>query len=150
MNIERILNIVGVIGIIASLIFVGLELQQSQRIALAGQQQARTELNSNRLLTELELVGVIGPDAITAGIEWERMDAQQKVIREQTQRWFWMLTENNFFQNEMGMLSEEIWGQVDGYIKARYSECHLRHIYDAGKKYQPLVDYVNNLPDPCN
>ena len=66
MNIERILSLVGVI---ASLIFVGLELKQSQRIALAGQQQARTELNSNRLLTELELLCEIGSTAITAGIE---------------------------------------------------------------------------------
>ena len=42
-------NLLGTIGVIGSLIFVGLELQQSQRIALAGQQQARTELNSSRL-----------------------------------------------------------------------------------------------------
>jgi hypothetical protein len=41
--------LLGTIGVIGSLIFVGLELQQSQRIALAGQQQARTELNSSRL-----------------------------------------------------------------------------------------------------
>ena len=149
MNIERILSLVGVMGVIASLIFVGLELKQSQRIALAGQQQARTELNSNRLLTELELLGEIGSIAIKAGIEWEEMDKQQKIIREQTQRLFWTLLENNFFQNEMGLLSEELWDQVDKRIKGRYSECHLRHIYDVGGRYQPLVDYVENLSDPC-
>jgi hypothetical protein len=149
MNIEKISNILGVASVIASLIFVGLELQQSQLIALAGQQQARTELNSNKLLTELELIGEIGPTAVTGGIEWEQMDAQQKVIREQIQRWYWMINENNFFQNEMGLLSEDIWMQVDRYIIGRYSECHLRHIYNAGGRYQPLVDYVNSLPDPC-
>lgn len=108
MNIERILSLVGVMGVIASLILVGLELKQSQRIALAGQQQARTELNSNRLLTELELLGEIGSTAITAGIEWEEIDEQQKIIREQTQKLFWTLLENTFFQNEMGLLSEEL------------------------------------------
>ena len=56
-------------GVVAGLIFVGLEMQQTQRIALANQQQARTELNSNRLLTELELFGKIGADAITTGLQ---------------------------------------------------------------------------------
>ena len=60
-------NLLGTIGVIGSLIFVGLELQQSQRIALAGQQQARTELNSSRLLAELELMGSMGEEAITSG-----------------------------------------------------------------------------------
>ena len=97
MNIERILSVVGVMSVIASLIFVGLELQQSQRIALAGQQQAKAELNSNRLLAEFGLLSEIGSTAITARIEWRQMDAQQKIIREQTQRLFWMLLEKNFF-----------------------------------------------------
>jgi len=84
-------------SVIASLIFVGLELQQSQRIALAGQQQAKAEPNSNRLLAEFGLLSEIGSTAITARIEWRQMDAQQKIIREQTQRLFWMLLEKNFF-----------------------------------------------------
>ena len=37
-------NFLGVIGIIGSLVFVALELRQSQKIALAAQQQARTEV----------------------------------------------------------------------------------------------------------
>jgi len=37
-------NLLGVVGIIGSLIFVALELRQSQRIALAAQQQARMEV----------------------------------------------------------------------------------------------------------
>ncbi len=44
-------QIMGVIGIIASLIFVGLELRQTQKIAIAGQQQARTILRINQLLS---------------------------------------------------------------------------------------------------
>jgi len=40
-------NFLGVIGIIGSLVFVALELRQSQKIALAAQQQARTEVFTN-------------------------------------------------------------------------------------------------------
>ena len=35
-------NLLGVIGVTGSLVFVGLELRQNQVIAIAGQQQART------------------------------------------------------------------------------------------------------------
>ena len=48
-------NFLGVVGVIGSLIFVGLELQQSQKIALGGQQQARTAL-----IAELWLAGLEG------------------------------------------------------------------------------------------
>ncbi len=35
-------NLLGIIGVVGSLVFVGLELRQSQVIALSAQQQART------------------------------------------------------------------------------------------------------------
>jgi len=37
-------NLLGIIGIIGSLVFVGMELRQSQQIALAAQQQQRAAL----------------------------------------------------------------------------------------------------------
>ena len=40
----RVINSLGIAGIIGSLVFVGLELRQSQRIALAAQQQERAAL----------------------------------------------------------------------------------------------------------
>jgi len=43
MNINKLINLIGVLGVIASLIFVGLELQQSQRIALGTAAQARLD-----------------------------------------------------------------------------------------------------------
>ena len=47
MNFDKSINAVGAIGLIGSLIFVGLELRQSQRIALGGQAQARAALASD-------------------------------------------------------------------------------------------------------
>ena len=48
------------IGIIGSLIFVGLELRQSQRIAQAGQQQDRTA----------SFFGLLGANS-EAGVDWQ-------------------------------------------------------------------------------
>ena len=44
--IEDLIQLLGMIGIIGSLIFVGLEMQQTQRIAIASAQEAR--MNANR------------------------------------------------------------------------------------------------------
>ena len=41
-QIDALIQLLAMIGIIGSLIFVGLEMRQSQRIAQAGQQQDRT------------------------------------------------------------------------------------------------------------
>ena len=48
------LQILGMFGVIASLIFVGLQMRQSQQIALAGQVQARAEMLTNRSLALME------------------------------------------------------------------------------------------------
>ena len=43
-DINALIQLLGMVGIIGSLIFVGLEMRQSQRIALAAQQQSRTQV----------------------------------------------------------------------------------------------------------
>lgn len=47
-------NFLGVVGVIGSLIFVGLELQQTQKIAIAGQVQARAEMLANRSIALMQ------------------------------------------------------------------------------------------------
>ena len=44
LNINTMGQLLGLIGVMASLIFVGMELRQSQTIALAGQIQARDQM----------------------------------------------------------------------------------------------------------
>ena len=63
-------NLLGVVGVIGSLVFVGLELQQSQQIALGGQQQARTAL-----IAELWLAGLQGESETLTAMqsEWETL-----------------------------------------------------------------------------
>ena len=148
-NLDTWIQLFGLMSVVAGLVFVGLEMRQSQTIALGAQQQARTELNSNRLLTELELLGEIGPSAInTAGIEWEELSVNQKAIREQMQRWFWILLENNFYQYELGLINDELWQQIQGRINTRWSECHLRHVIPIDP-IGSLRDYLDSLPDNC-
>jgi hypothetical protein len=48
------IQLIGMLSIVASLIFVGLEMRQTQQIAIAGQVQARAQIQVGRLLTGLE------------------------------------------------------------------------------------------------
>ena len=51
------IQLLGVLGVIGSLTFVGLELQQTQRVAIAGQQQARSALVID-ILSNLTVTGI--------------------------------------------------------------------------------------------
>ena len=53
-DINVLIQLVGMLGVIASLIFVGLQMRQTQQIALAAQAQARTEMLLTRHMTFLE------------------------------------------------------------------------------------------------
>tara|TARA_B100000686_G_scaffold353285_1_gene458293 strand:- start:1310 stop:1795 length:486 start_codon:yes stop_codon:yes gene_type:complete len=147
MNIERILNIVGVLGIIASLLFVGLELRQNQVIAIAGQQQARTEARLDQLLStydfSYEEIGV-------ESIPWKDQSDAQKYIREQRQIYYWVVNENNFYQYQAGLLNEEIWERESRYTVMQWNHCHLRHVFEGQEFIKSFEDYVRGLPDNCN
>ena len=53
-SIENLIQLLAMIGIIGSLIFVGLEMRQSQRIAVAGQQMERTAIMASEVQVFIE------------------------------------------------------------------------------------------------
>ena len=57
--IDSLIQLLGMVGIIGSLIFVGLEIKQSQRFAMAGQQMEKTAITTNRFTAFNE-----------AGLDW--------------------------------------------------------------------------------
>ena len=48
------IQLLGMLGVLGGLVFVGLEMQQSQRIAIGAQQQARAELRAQVLIAPFE------------------------------------------------------------------------------------------------
>ena len=105
-SLTAVANLLAVIGVTGSLVFVGLELRQNQVIAIAGQQQARTVARLEQLLSTYEFnfeeIGV-------EDIPWEDQTDIQRYIREQRQVYYWTVNENNFYQYQIGLLSEELW-----------------------------------------
>ena len=48
------IQLFGMTGVLGGLVFVGLEMQQTQNIAIAGQQQGRAEITNNFLNSFIE------------------------------------------------------------------------------------------------
>lgn len=106
-KINKCLQIAGFAGLIASLIFVGLELRQSREIAIADIYQQRTamliDVHSIRLTSEL-LHQAISKSQSTE----ELTPADLGVLRSSYQPIF-AYWENNHFHYQMGLMPEEQW-----------------------------------------
>ena len=99
------IQLIGMLSIVFSLLFVGLQMQQSQTIALASQQQARTEV----------LVDIIGEfdegdksfvDLISGIVDGSYFD-DSNVVRDAIWQ-IWMLYENDFLQYKLGLMDDEV------------------------------------------
>ena len=121
------IQLIGMFSIVVSLLFVGLQMQQSQTIALASQQQARTEV----------LVDIIGEfdegdksfvDFISGIVDGTYFD-DSNVVRDAIWQ-IWMLYENDFLQYKLGLMDNEVWEAKLNAMLAIYNACNFRDITD--------------------
>ena len=77
-DINALIQLLGMVGIIGSLIFVGLEMRQSQRIALPEQQQSRTQVWTDLFNTFTE--AGVSYDEISMKLNGERRGFSQTPI----------------------------------------------------------------------
>ena len=110
-------QIVGVIGLIASLIFVGMELRQSHKIALSAQQQQRVTHFIDIINTQTMLVE---PHFITDQKYLESMD-RGGIILHNSMHQFWHIFEADFLRYRLGLLDEGVWESRLKAVQMNYS-----------------------------
>lgn len=145
--IDRAINLISVLSVVGSLIFVGLELRQSQRIALASQVQARTDQALMRNLTFLEGEWELGHKISTTPYE-DLSDAEQWA-RDQIFGWQRIMQQNNYFMYRTGLLDLEQWLVISERIKEQWNNCSIRHTYEFTQLEPSYVEYLRSLDDPC-
>ena len=142
------MQVIGIFAVVASLIFVGLQMKQSQEIALAEQYQARAEAAQAMYLSVLE-----------SGVSWESLDVpmQEKSPDERNlaialSQWSWTQYDNHYFQYKAGFLDEESWAGLSARISEIYSDCEDRESWNYMRSFfrRSFVKYVEALDDPCN
>ena len=102
-----LVNFLGVLGVIGSLIFVGLELQQTQKIAIAGQVQARAEMLANRSLALMEGEAESMSEIYSRDQSLESANPKSEVLRSAQIGWNIAIMTNTFYQYSVGLLTEE-------------------------------------------
>ena len=145
-----VINSLGIIGIIGSLVFVGLELRQSQRIALAAQQQERAALIT-------ELIGSFSdadpPISFLSFLD-QTLEAsdQNKAIAETYVYRLWMVYENDYLQHKLGLMDEDVWQAKLTSMRAVYGRCQYKEVTKFALSFssQELLRLLESSGnDPC-
>ena len=148
-SIENLIQLLAMIGIIGSLIFVGLEMRQSQIIALAAESQARASML-------LERVGVyteanLDYQSLTFENSYDTNLSTIEAAQRNTFHQAWFLFENDYEQYSLGLMSEEIWSAKLNGINRLFNRCEARGTYDVRKPTFPesFLTLISTIPDEC-
>ena len=144
--VQDLIQFLGTIGIMGSLIFVGLQMQQTQRIAIAGQVQARAEMAVDRILSGLE--GNLDAIRLANGdnYDFEELNEEEQMIARQMYAWRGIMFENNFTQYQMGLFADDYWEQQERRIQTWWNRCELR---PSSPRVRTFQDYLDSLPNEC-
>lgn len=106
-NLDTWIQLIGLISVLGGLVFVGLQMEQTQKIAIAGQVQARAEMNVNRILNGLE--GNLDANRLfnISNTDFQNLESQEKFVARQMHTWMGIMFENNFAQYQMGLLTDD-------------------------------------------
>ena len=124
------IQLLGMIGVLGGLIFVGLEMRQSQIIAVAGQAQARNQAqldfqlgvltSENNFSRDIFDTGGIN-DLNPANLAQEEAQALRHVLN-----WRAVSLQNAFQQYQLGLLPEDVWEQVKSRTQLHWESCYSR------------------------
>ena len=146
------IQLLGMLGVLGGLVFVGLEMRQSQQIAIGGQVQARNEAFLNLYLSMLgeEKIG----RSLTASGYLAPLRDPTELSEDEYDVWFtiksWqvMSLQNAYQQYEMGLLPTSVWEQVDFRIREQYSDCYIRPILQT-VAIPSMSAYLSSLSPDC-
>ena len=141
-SLDTWIQLIGMLSVLGGLIFVGFEMQQNQRIALAAQQTARVELFSN-IVNSLTQVKI---NYQSANMTDGEFDPQRNV----THQLLWIF-ENDYLQYSLGLMDESIWQSKLRVMLGNFSRCGNEVFLQRKSSLdQDLVALINAaMPDDC-
>ena len=144
---KTVIESAGILAIVVSLVFVGLQLRQSQEIAIAAQYQARAQAAQSMYMSLQE-----SGTSLNAGRKSvSEMTPVERYTAENVNRWAWTQSDNLYFQYHAGFLDEESLKGMKYRVRRVFGSCDRRYIWEEMRNFlrPSFVDYVESLPDPC-
>ena len=123
-NVDTWIQLIGMLGVLVGLVFVGLELQQSQQIAVANALQGRNQMQSNYLLAPLE--GQLQALELRPAQDYQKLNPTQLLIRQQLILHRSVTITNAWQQYSFGLLTEDAWQVRAGRARDMYNICRER------------------------
>jgi len=145
-SLDTWIQLLGLMSVLGGLIFVGLQMEQTQQIAIAGQVQARAEMMSTRILNGLE--GNLDSNRLfnISSTDFQSLESQEKFVAGQMHTWMGIMFENNFAQYQMGLLTDDYWKQQEERIQSWWEKCELR---SSNQQVPSFQAYLDSLPQTC-
>ena len=144
------IQLLGMLGVLGGLIFVGLEMRQSQIIAIGNQVQARADTQLAILTTPLEgdqrLLSFFSFGSIPNESD---LSEEDRLLFEQLTRIRMASLQASWQQFNLGLLPEDAWRLAERRIFIIYDSCQFRDVFE--RTSQPeFLEYVrSNSSSTC-
>ena len=148
-DIQDLIQLLGMIGIIGSLVFVGLEMRQSQTIARASQQQDRAAILVDVVNSFYEVDVDMQSTYFEKNYDYD-FSTEEIALRNLIHK-LWVIYENDYYQYSQGLMQEDIWRAKLNGIRILYNNCEERSIYTARAPIfsDSFQEIVSGIPDEC-
>jgi hypothetical protein len=140
------IQLFGMIGLLGGLMFVGLEMQQSQRIAIAGQVQARNDSLMSYIMAPLEGNSValqfFDLNQVSEGnavIDFS--NEEERLVYDQIIRFRVVSLQNAWQQYNLEMIPEDTFKYTSDLIMSMYNNCYLRNLIQ-GRASKGFLSYL--------
>jgi len=120
-------QLIGLLSIVGGLVFVGLEMRQSQKIAIGAQQQSRAQMSVDGAYAWLE--AGIDPAIMYKTNMAELTQDEILAIRNEVNAWLYIY-ESDHEQYQLGLMSEEIWKAKENGLNMLLNACIAADIYE--------------------
>ena len=112
-SLDTWIQLLGMLSVLAGLLFVGLEMRQTQRIALATETSNRMYQVVEEIYTTAEI-----------GLDWTKvvfgdpakLSEIEKIQKRNNASAGWFIIENDFNLYKLGLMSEEVWEAKRGFL----------------------------------
>ena len=155
-NLNDWLQLIGIFGVIASLIFVGLQLKQSHEISLSAAYQARADTSINLNMTGFNTPEYTSAAAKVYARDYESMTPGELVAYEYYLGASITMYENQHQQFLMGFLPEEHWSMNLAGLRCLFSLPLHRNLlapWNRRPSFQALIDEIREdaiaNPEDC-
>ena len=144
------IQLLGMLGVLGGLIFVGLEMRQSQIIAIGNQVQARADTQLAILTTPLEgdqrLLSLFSFGSIPNESD---LSEEDRLLFEQLTRIRMASLQASWQQFKLGLLPEDAWRLAERRIFAIYNSCQFRDVFENASQPEFLEYVRSNSSSTC-